>query len=367
MSIQGKPVFISHLATQTSNHRFRQDEIRDFMKAQFEPGSLAQRLIHRLYSQSDIEFRHSVIPDFGAFNSEFSFFTKEQGKLKPPGTGKRNDIYQKEASLLFTSLAKESAKEQQQKITHVITVSCTGFYAPGPDFDIVRALGLPAETQRLHVGFMGCYALFPAMRMAADVCRANPEAGVLVVSVELCSLHVNFSQETDALLAGTVFADGGCSAFVSAEKPSCPHFEWLASKSTIVNESSQEMAWTIGDQGFIMRLSSYVPAILGEQIPSIIQNLYPQLDQNYLNDSLWALHPGGRSIIDQIEKSMSLAPEQLLTSRTVLRNFGNMSSATIGFVLQELLHSTHETDTSIFALAFGPGLTIESAQLRLIC
>lgn len=252
-------------------------------------------------------------------------------------------------------------------ITHVITVSCTGFFNPGPDYKIVRALGLNPSVQRYHLGFMGCYAAFPALRAAKSFCEADPEAVVLVVSVELCSLHVRTSNNPDTIMGSSLFADGAAAAVVTArELPDgaaaleLDHFETVL---TPVGEDS--MAWNIGDHGFEMVLDSYVPKIIDEHIVGALEPLLasaPEL-QNlpYSDIRHWAIHPGGRSILDKVQSKLALSDEQLIPARETLRNYGNMSSATVMFVLKHILEQPAESERErICSMAFGPGLTVET-------
>ena len=256
-------------------------------------------------------------------------------------------------------------------ITHVITVSCTGFFAPGPDYAVVRGLELRADVQRFHVGFMGCYAAFPALRMAKAFCEANPQANVLVICAELCTLHMHSSSDPDTIIANSVFADGAAAALVSAQPPS-------SGKTTLtpLGIGEAEMAWTVGDQGFDMVLSTYVPSIIESHIvgalvpllahsstptnPQAREQTPPQTHGEQVQH--WAIHPGGRSILDKVQSSLSLSDAQLRPSREVLRLYGNMSSVTILFILADLLQTVGEGE-QVCAMAFGPGLTVESGLM----
>jgi predicted naringenin-chalcone synthase len=249
-----------------------------------------------------------------------------------------------------------------------VTVSCTGFFNPGPDYKIVRALDLNPAVQRYHLGFMGCYAAFPALRAAKSFCEADPDAVVLVVCAELCSLHVRTSNDPDTIMGSALFADGAAAAVVTArtdwdEKPllQLDHFETVL---TPVGEDS--MAWNIGDHGFEMVLGNYVPHIIDDHIVGALQPLLardPELGAlPYTSIRHWAIHPGGRSILDKVQSRLHLTDEQLVPARETLRNYGNMSSATVLFVLKHILEQDAEDgDERICSMAFGPGLTVETA------
>jgi predicted naringenin-chalcone synthase len=226
---------------------------------------------------------------------------------------------------------------------------------------------MPHATQRYHLGFMGCYAAFPALRMAAQFCRADPDAVVLVMCLELCSLHLQRNGSEDSLLANSLFADGGGGAIVSARKPAPGLSAYRIGDfhSALVPSGEGDMAWSIGDHGFDIALSSYVPKIIGANIREFIE---PSLGASGLalaDVDTWAVHPGGRSIIDQVQTTLTLRPEQVRASREALRDYGNMSSASIFFVLRNILDFPSRGEgEKICAMAFGPGLTVEMALLE---
>lgn len=325
-----------------------------------------ERLIQRLYSHSGIDKRHSVLGGFEHDGPGSQFHNLAEGTFRSPSTEERNIIYTEAARRMAPELAAQVIEScpgvGRSEITHLITVSCTGFFQPGPDFAIVQALGLSDSVERYHLGFMGCYAAFPALRMAQAFCLAQPDAVVLVVCLEFCSLHLQWSRETDDLLAGSVFADGISGAIVRAQPPAHGGLQLDAFVSALAPAGEQDMAWTIGNEGFRMRLSSYVPELIQN---GITEALAPVLARTMLQkDEIdhWAVHPGGRAILDRVERGLGLPAEALDASRGVLRNYGNMSSATIFFVLKAVQEQARVGER-IVALAFGPGLTIESAVL----
>ena len=360
------PVFIHDIATSVPTYFSDQQHIREVMKKQVGTDRKTQAIIHRIYTQSGIQKRHSVVQDFEP-NPHGQLFFNGQVKTEP-GTAARNKVYEEESKKLFGDVGRKLLADNphisSEEITHVITVSCTGFYAPGPDYELVKALKLKPSTERFHVGFMGCYAAFPAMKMARSFCEANPDAVVLLVSAELCSLHFQFKNDVDNLLSGSVFADGAAGMIVSSKRPEKPAFEFRRFASSLVPKGEKDMAWTIGDSGFNMVLSTYVPDIIKENLDSVIQPLYDTYQLSRSDIDYWAIHPGGRSILDKIEESLQLKSEQVSASRNVLAEFGNMSSATVLFVLKKLLESNLKAGQNILSMAFGPGLTIESGLLK---
>ena len=263
-------------------------------------------------------------------------------------------------------------------MTHVVTVSCTGFHAPGPEYEIVRGLGLSDAVQRYHFGFMGCYASMPALRAAGQFCAADQEAVVLVVSVELCTLHLRSSEDPDTIVASSLFADGAAAGIVTARDlpTTVPALRLDGFHTAIVPEGVDDMAWTIGDSGFEMILSTAVPQIIGESIIGALTPLYGREDAlaeafaaGRVGDRVrhWAIHPGGRSILDRVQERLALSDVQLRPARETLRRFGNMSSATVLFVLKRILEQEGaEPGDRVAAMAFGPGLTAESALLTVV-
>lgn len=333
--------------------------VREFMKEHVPGDRMTRAILHKIYSASGIGTRHSVIPDFSPEESSGIYFDKTANGVLSPGTGARNDLYKTWASSLFVKVASEllsNTGTAPEDITHVITVSCTGFYAPGPDYDIVRQCGLRDSTRRYHIGFMGCYAAFPALKLAQTICQAEPDAVILVVTTELCTLHLNFSGEPDAMLSASVFADGAAGALVSAKPPNGRALRLDGFQSRLIPQGEKDMAWTIGDHGFDMVLSSYVPDILQANLEDI---LTPAPE----NIRHWAIHPGGRAILDKVEKGLALPADALDASRKVLHENGNMSSATILFVLKEFMH---REPGRLFGMAFGPGLTVETAFMECV-
>jgi predicted naringenin-chalcone synthase len=358
--------YIHHIETLVPDACLSQDFLRDTFKQLVAKGDRrTERLIHRLYSQSGIETRYSVLGGFDENLPGQLFYDAASNTPRTPTTQARNQLYTTAIQAMAPKLAQSllaASDFSLSEITHVITVSCTGFFQPGPDFLIGKLLG--PSVERYHLGFMGCYAAFPALRMADAFCKGNPDAVVLVMCIELCTLHLQWNTELDDLLAGSVFADGLGAVLVSRRPPKVGtralqmnHFA-----SAIAPAEDSDMAWTIGDTGFRMRLSLYVPQIIESEVSGAIAPLLnkARLSQNQIQH--WAVHPGGRAILDKVESGLALSPTDLQSSRETLRQFGNMSSATIFFVLKELLKITTSGE-KVVAMAFGPGLTVESALL----
>ncbi len=345
---------IHHLETLVPANAYSQSRICDGMK-EWLSEKRTRRLLDKLYQRSSIETRYSVVADI--------FEEDEEGRhFGHFSTAERNDIYCEASKRLAIELGRKlfagCADFSPKEVTHVIFASCTGFCNPGPEYHLMRAFGIPKTAERYTLGFMGCYAAFPALRMASQFCAADPDAVVLVMCLELSSLHMQVGDSQDSLLGNSLFSDGAAAAIVSARELAIDQagFKLHDFTSSIVEAGEEDMAWTIGDRGFDLVLSSYVPKILGATIRDLVPDAH-SIDK-------WAIHPGGRAILDNVIEALELPEDAVDASREVLRDYGNMSSATVLFVLKALLENTDEPgDFRTKAIAFGPGLTVELADL----
>ncbi|MHC9042993.1 type III polyketide synthase [Microbacterium saperdae] len=374
-----RPAVLRSLQTIVPDTVLRQDEVRDVFGSQPDLGRLAQRIVSTSFNVSGIDTRHTVIDELSltAVTENPVFFDRATGGLLSPSTKTRNEVYVREAFPLFVAAARRAVEADPDisasDITHVITVSCTGFFAPGPDYEIVRSLGLSDGVQRYHLGFMGCYAAMPALRAASQFCAADQDAVVLIVSVELCTLHLRSSEDPDTIVASSLFADGAAAGIVTARSlaTAVPGLRLDGFHTAIAPQGESDMAWMIGDSGFEMILSTAVPQIIGETIIDALRPLYARedgliaaFDGGTIGESVehWAIHPGGRSILDRVQERLHLSDAQLHPAREVLRENGNMSSATVLFVLKRILEQEGaQPGERVAAMAFGPGLTAESA------
>ncbi|WP_221794486.1 type III polyketide synthase [Aquisediminimonas sediminicola] len=314
-----------------------------------------RRLFDRMVSRSGIERRWSVLspgedgaPALGAMD----FY-----QTPWPSTAARMAIYARQAPKLAIKAVQSLPDDVDlSRITHLVVASCTGFVAPGVDQIIARELGLDPGVERLLVGFMGCYAAITALRTARHIVRSQADAKILVICVELSSLHLQDVHGLEPLLAMLQFGDGAAAALVSADPKGLEIEETF---TLHLPDSSDLICWDIGDAGFIMRLSGAVPnkilsALQDPEVRSAIVHGGP------VND--WAVHAGGRSILDAVQQGLELAPGDLDDSRAVLRDYGNMSSATLMFVLARKLQK--QGPLQGVAMAFGPGIAVEGFHYR---
>ncbi|GAA1858391.1 type III polyketide synthase [Microbacterium koreense] len=353
---------ILSIGTAVPETRLSQDAVRDLFASQPEIDRRTQRLIRAAFDASAIDFRHTVLPELGGLPRDGLRVRAESGMLLAPSTGARNDEYRRTAPTLFRDAAAAALSRAQisaDKVTHVLTVSCTGFFAPGPDVALVRDLGLDAGVQRAHLGFIGCAAAMPALRLASSIAASDPSAMVLVVAAELCTLHVRCADDPDQIVAASIFADGAAAALVSGDPDyaATGRLELDGFETQLLPEGDDAMQWTIGDAGFEMTLTAQVPRLVGAHARSALPTIVAS------GIDAWAVHPGGRSILDRVEDALGAPPGALDASRETLRRYGNMSSATVLFVLDALWSRGLEDAAHIGALAFGPGLTVEAARM----
>jgi len=274
--------------------------------------------------------------------------------------------YEAEAPRLALEAAGEAldrATMAATDITHLVTVSCTGFFAPGVDASLIQGLGVPPGVQRTHVGFMGCHGTINALRVASSLAGANDQAKILVCSVELCSLHFSYGWNPDHLVANALFADGA-GALVGTSEPAAgndPGWEVRSSGAFMFPESTDAMSWRIGDHGFRMTLSARVPDLIRGHVADWMREWLAKHGLTPGDIRSWAVHPGGPRILDAFRDAVGLSEEDVSVPRKVLADFGNMSSATVLFVLQEL--EGRGAPLPCVAVAFGPGLVVEATLI----
>lgn len=339
--------------------RLTQGAVRDLMVAQHPDNRLTRRLIAAAFDAAAIDARHSALAGLLSDAPADTLPIRDGDRILDPTTSERNAEFRRLAPALFAEAARaalSNAAIPADRVTHVITVSCTGLFAPGPDVALVRDLGLATSVERYHHGFVGCAAAIPALRAAHRIVLAQPGSVVLVVTAELCSLHIRVSDDPEQIVAASVFGDGAAAAIVT-DTGGGMRLELDDFATALTDDGERDMAWTIGDHGFEMTLTAEVPRIVGREVRGAVGPL--------LGSDAWAVHPGGRSVLDRVADALELTDAEMAPSRAVLREYGNMSSATIMFILRALLHDDALPDgATIAALAFGPGLSVESARMR---
>jgi predicted naringenin-chalcone synthase len=333
------PAYLTSLGTAVPKNIITQNETLDFMQVAYQLSEKDFRKMRLFYKQSGILQRHSVLNDFSK-NKDFSFF-KEIPKAFPT-TSERMKIYEKEA-LPLALLAVENAKiENLQDITHLITLSCTGMYAPGLDIELVNALSLPTTVHRTCINFMGCYAAFNALKVAKAFCAEDENNKVLIVGLELCTLHLQPSLSEDDWLANALFADGAAALIVQGKKEE-KSWELKGFYSDLAVQGQKEMAWYIRDYGFVMRLSSYVASVLQEKLRAMSSNIFKKWKINLEDIQHFALHPGGKKILVALEEALNIPSKFNEKAYEILEQNGNMSSVTVWFVWEKYWQESETT------------------------
>ncbi|MBA3237451.1 MAG: type III polyketide synthase [Parachlamydiaceae bacterium] len=359
-----RPKILS-LATVNPPNVWSQEEIADKMIDMLHLDTEKASLLRKIYQNSAIGFRHSVIPDFKQERDKWHFWGKDYPNSLP-STSKRNEVYKRETPRLAHSAALKAINAwggSPSEITHVIFVSCTGVMAPGVEFTLINLLGLNRFVHRLGINLMGCFGAFKGLQVANAFAKENPQHRILLVCTELCSLHLQADQSHDNLLANALFADGSAAAIVGCElRPNETSLYSIERQSSLALENTlDKMTWDIGDHGFFMQLSSFVPPLIKRHIQTLVGPLLK--DKVEISECDWPIHPGGKSIIQALERALDLNETQTKASWETLWNYGNMSSSTFLFVLDRLHQQKNEREWAV-GIGFGPGLSMEGILLQ---
>jgi|SRR6185312_2374162 len=358
---------ITSIATALPAHKHKQQDIAAFMGKLLNYSKQKNERLQAFYTHSGIDTRYSVLPDFSWPAGKKSFFSGEIPSLEH-----RMQLYRDNALKLSLDAIKTCIKGKIKlaEVTHLISVSCTGMYAPGLDIDIIQSLKLDENISRTSVNFMGCYAALHAFKQADAICKSNKNAIVLVVCVEVCSIHFQKKDDIDNITANLLFADGAGAALIVGDtiktKKKMRGFKIKDFHSQVELKGKADMVWQLSSTGFLMTLSKYVPQLIEKNIKSLFNKAIRKLNIKKEDIAHWAIHPGGKKILSVIQKELGLKDADIESSTRVLRSHGNMSSATVLFVLKDILENKVKANSNetTFCVAFGPGLTMESVMLQ---
>ncbi len=347
--------FINRIATAAPPHDVHDTFLR-FGQAMLAHEPRRQALFNRMAERSGIAHRYSFLePDSagGVVDTE-GFYRR--GAF--PDTAARMKKFEACAPELAVAAAEKLlAGEDRSRITHIVVTSCTGLSAPGIDLDVIERCGLPTTTERTMVGFMGCYAAINALKLARHIVRSEPKARVLALNLELCTLHLHETDDLEEILSFLLFADGCAAALISADPVGV---EMKSFRAALVPNTKELIRWNIRQQGFDMVLSGGVPGAIRNALTHARDDIL-----GGANDiELWAVHPGGRTVLDAVEQAFGLPPEALKASRGVLHDYGNMSSGTVMFVLDRIMREADPGKNGC-AMSFGPGLVAETMMFRM--
>lgn len=356
---------IISIGTAVPPYSAKQVEILDFMRRAYQDET-ASRKLNILFHSSGIGSRHSVLADFGEkAPGQASFFDEPR-----PQVNERMQIYRQTAvplalDAIQASFRKINMDAETFAVSHLITVSCTGLQAPGLDAILMEEMSLPGDIFHTSVNFAGCNAAFSALKIADMITRTEKNARVLVVCVELCTLHFQPKNNHDNLLSNTIFGDGAASVLMVsesfAETQKWPGLSVDGFYSELLSEGKDLMGWNITPLNFEMVLSAKVPAFIGKSINKFLRKASQKLGVDVRSAGKWAVHPGGRKILDVVKTTLELTEVEMKYSYEILHENGNMSSPTILFIISRILEDSMKPGETILAVGFGPGISIDSA------
>ena len=359
---------LAGFGTAVPEHSLTQEEAVELHTTFCRMDPSRSRTLRALYRRSGVGRRHSVLlsTSDGQLAERQSFYAPAMCEQdRGPATARRMERYEIEAPPLAAAAslrALRSAGVPPGEVTHVVTVSCTGFFAPGLDAALIDTLGMSRATERTHVGFMGCHGALNGLRVAGSFADANPAAVVLICSLELCTLHFAYGWDPEMLVANALFADGAAAVVGRAPGPrDGAAWRVRAVGTHLMPESANDMAWRIGDHGFRMTLSARVPELIEAHLGDWLRAWLSDQGLALEDIASWAVHPGGPRILHAVERSVCRPGDVTAVPREILAEFGNMSSATILFILQRL--RDRAAPRPCLALAFGPGLVVEAALI----
>ena len=336
-------------------------DIFHFMQMVYASSEAEKRKLRFLYGQSGIDQRYSVLPDYSRPIREWKFYPQTENLEPFPSLEQRMAVYDKQAPLLSVDAIRNCLHEvaHHHEITHLITVSCTGMSAPGLDLQLMELMDFGKNIFRTSINFMGCYAAIHALKLANALCIGEPEAKILIVCTELCTLHFQREPTIDNITSSLLFGDGSAAVLICSDEAAPDGIQLSGFYSEVIPKGKRDMAWELSSSGFLMTLSGYVPELIEEDFFAVVTRSLKNSNVQLKDVDEWCIHPGGKRILEAIEHSIGLSKENLASSYHVLNKYGNMSSATILFVLKEMIQGKQK-GKKIFASAFGPGLTVET-------
>lgn len=356
---------ITGIGTALPPHRLTQAEAVELHASFCGFDERKSRTLRALYRRSGVATRHSVLLEdsTGELPERQRFYPpSEHENDRGPTTVQRMTAYESHAPGLAVSAARRALDAggiAGDQVTHLVTVSCTGFIAPGVDSTIVEALGLSRSVRRTHVGFMGCYGALAALRVVDSIVGADPTAVPLLCSVELCTLHFSYEWDPELLVANALFSDGSAAAV--CREGGEGSWRVAATGTHLLAEAEDAMTWRIGDHGFRMTLSARIPDLIEADLKPWLEGWLGEHGLRLEDVVTWAIHPGGPRILSSCRRALALPRDATAVSEDVLAECGNMSSATVLFILERL--ASQGAEGPCVALAFGPGLAIEAALL----
>jgi len=343
-------------------YKHKQDEILKFMQLVYAMNNADNRKLKYLYHHSGIDYRYSVIPDYSRDVNAWEFYPQTENLEPFPSLEQRISLFNKAAGPLSVTAIQECINGliNADEITHLITVSCTGMSAPGLDLQVMELMDLPQNIYRTSINFMGCYAAIHGLKIADAICRSEKNAKVMIVCTELCTLHFQKEPTADSIASSLLFGDGAAAVLVTNNEYNKKGLKLDQFYSEVISKGKKDMAWELSSSGFLMTLSGFVPELLEEDFNPLVTKALEKANVDRKEIAQWCVHPGGRRILDAIHRSLSFTNGDLRYSYETLKEVGNLSSATILFVLKKIMNSGMTSGQRVFGAAFGPGLTMET-------
>jgi predicted naringenin-chalcone synthase len=343
-------------------YKHKQDDILKFMQLVYAMNNADNRKLKYLYHHSGIDHRYSVIPDYSREVINWEFYPQTENLEPFPSLEQRISLFNKSAGPLSVTAIQECIHGliNGNEITHLITVSCTGMSAPGLDLQVMELMDLPKNIYRTSVNFMGCYAAIHGLKIADAICRSEKDAKVMIVCTELCTLHFQKEPTVDSIASSLLFGDGAAAMLVTSNEYNKKGLKLGQFYSEVIAKGKKDMAWELSSSGFLMTLSGFVPELLEEDFNPLVTRALEKANVERKEIAQWCIHPGGRRILDTIHRSLSFTNGDLKYSYETLKEVGNLSSATILFVLEKIMSSGLTSGQKVFGAAFGPGLTMET-------
>lgn len=352
---------IVSIGTAVPGYCHQQMDIFHFMRNVYALNDVEARKLKFLYTQSGIRQRYSVLADYTRPLPEWKFYPQTENLEPFPALEQRMAVYHKQAPALSVDAVRDCLNHihHPKHVTHLITVSCTGMSAPGLDLQVMDLMDLEKTIFRTSVNFMGCYAAIHALKIADAICKTDRQAQVLIVCTELCTLHFQREATIDNMTSSLLFGDGAGALLLMHDEAKDEGLTIDSFYSEVNPKGKRDMAWELSSSGFLMTLSGYVPDLIEEDFAAVTERALAKDDACADAVSHWCIHPGGKRILQAIHKSLGFTNGQLQCSYDVLNEAGNLSSASILFVLKKIMEQKKKV-TKLFGAAFGPGLTVET-------
>ncbi len=357
-------IYIHSIKTANPRNKISQKDALEYLINSFEAVSEEeQRKLNAVFKRSGIDQRYTVVD---SYLTERNFlWGRENGDV--PWTHERMELFKTSAVDLAAESVPSSVSIEKDPSQALITVSCTGLMAPGLEILLSQKLGIDPDSLKMAVNFMGCYGTFHAWKMASGILHSQKTKSVLITSTELCSIHFQKNMRESDILGNALFGDGAASCLMASEKlQGQASLELIKSGNHLFSDAHHDLKWDVTNTGFEMVLSTALPGIIKDQIPNVIRDFLQDTGISMSGIDHYAIHPGGKRILDEFQAALSIEDEAISSSREILREYGNMSSASILFVLKRTLEKIQQETSSknILSIAFGPGFTIELALFR---